>query len=75
MPPPRSHSLEQHNYADQKKQPSNPTVIRAVEAATTGNDAATAAAASSADSKPEQESAAKNENLIMGKHSRKLCQA
>ena len=68
MPPPRSHSLEQHNYADQKKQPSNPTVIRAVEAATTGNDAATAAA-SSADSKPEQESAAKNENLIMGKHS------
>merc|ERR1712223_2117995 len=47
VPPPRSHSLEQHNYADQKKQPSNPTVIRAVEAATTGNDAATAAAASS----------------------------
>ena len=69
MPPPRSHSLEQHNYADQKKQPSNATVIRAE--AATGNDAAKPASSSNA----EQESAAKNENLIMGKHSRKLCQA
>ena len=25
MPPPRSHSLEQHNYADHKKQPTTAT--------------------------------------------------
>ena len=73
MPPPRSHSLEQHNYADQKKQPSNATVIRAE--AATGNDAAKPAPAAASSSNTEQESAAKNENLIMGKHSRKLCQA
>ena len=72
MPPPRSHSLEQHNYADHKKQPTSSTSALITE----GNDTQAAAAPSSAPSPSilsnaveteSQESPGKNENLIMGK--------
>ena len=71
VPPPRSHSLEQHNYADHKKQPTSSTSASITE----GNDIQAAAAPSSAPSPSilsnaveteSQESPGKNENLIMG---------
>ena len=66
MPPPRSHSLEQNNYADHKKQP-NPTANSQIR--DQGNDGTSSSTSSS--SAELQESAAKNENLIMGKHKKR----
>ena len=68
VPPPRSHSLEQHNYADHKKQPTSSTSASITE----GNDTQAAAAPSpsilsNAVETESQESPGKNENLIMGK--------
>ena len=68
MPPPRSHSLEQHNYADHKKQPTSST---SASIRTEGNDTQVAAPSpsilSNAVETESQESPGKNENLIMGK--------